>query len=69
MHKSRDNSGRSWTQNRLIGPLAHRSIGGARIWFLMARWPDGPIVTALQDVSETKGVSRLEQKCLKALSH
>jgi hypothetical protein len=31
--------------------------------------PMWPIITALQDVSETKGVSCLAPKCHKALSH
>ena len=35
----------------------------------MIRWSAGPIAAAFHDVSEIKGVSCLEQKCLKSLSH
>jgi hypothetical protein len=30
---------------------------------------DDPLIAALQDVSETKGVSRLKYKCQNAISH
>jgi hypothetical protein len=35
----------------------------------MGRWPEGPIITALQDMSGTKGVSYLAPKCHKASAH
>ncbi|MGA2984226.1 MAG: hypothetical protein ABSG32_10440, partial [Terriglobia bacterium] len=35
----------------------------------MLRWSGGSIITALQDVLETKWVSCLAPKCHKALSH
>jgi hypothetical protein len=40
MHSLRNKSGRSWTQNRLIGPSIHRRSAELVLDDPMIRWPD-----------------------------